>query len=161
MFYRKWITTQARERMCLLPMVYCIKRAAGDTKGQDASFTNLRPGFLPRSKLKMSSSRGPSRTTHPAVSRQELPQCLPSPTSSHPHISRSAPCQLCRDPHLSSNLLPRPYSLLCAYWKLITAAFANCISSSREDGTHDRSCPRTSSLGDRSDRHWQEQRKYY
>lgn len=48
MFYRKWIMTQARMNIYLLPMVCCIKWAAGDTKGQDASFTNLRPGFLLR-----------------------------------------------------------------------------------------------------------------
>ena len=154
---------QAR-KMYLLPMVYCMKWAAGDTKGQDASFTNLRPGLLLRSKLKMSSSRGPSRTTHLAVRRQELPQCLPSPTSNHPHPRSTAPCQLCRDPHLSSNLLSRSYSLPCAYWQLITASFDDCISSLWEAGTHDRSCTRTTSLGGRSDRDgWEQslQRKDY
>lgn len=102
------------------------------------------------SQEKMSSSWGPSRTTQLAVRRQELPQCLPS-SSNHPHPCSVAPCQLCRDPHLSSNLLSRPYSLPCAYWQLVTAAFADCISSLWEAETHDRSCTRTTSLGGRSD----------
>lgn len=133
--------------MYLLPTVYCITWAARDTEEQDASVTSLTPGFLPRSKMKMSSSWGSSRTTRLAARRKELPQHLPSPTSNHPHLHSTAPCQLCRDPHLSSNLLSRRHLLPCAYWQPITASFADCVSSSWEAGIHDRSCTRTTSLG--------------
>lgn len=129
--YRKWITMLGREKMYLLPVVYYIKWAAGDMKGQDASFTNLRSGFLPRTKVKISSTQGPSRTTHLADRRQEIHKYLHS-TSSHRHLCSVAPCRLCRDLWLSSKLLSRPYSLPCEYWQLVTLSFVTGMGKNKE-----------------------------
>lgn len=68
--------------------------------------------------MKASSSQGPSKTTHLAVSSSST-SLLPPPTWS--------PWQLCRDLHHSSKFLPRPYSAPCAYQQLITASCATAL----------------------------------
>lgn len=158
-FYRKWIMMQARKKMYLFPMVYCIKWAAGDRKGQHASFTKLRPGFLPRSKLKISSSWGlPGPLTWQSEGRRSHSAfLLPPPTTLISVLQLLA----------SSAETLIFLSTFCqdhTYYPVHTVSLFDCVSSLWEAGTHDRSCARTTSLGSRSDRDgWEQstQRKEY
>lgn len=140
----KWLITQVRGKMYLLPTKWRYKN-------RGFFFRTCYIRLSPQEWVEYKQQSGAFQDHSPGSPKAGALQCLPPLTSNYPHLHSRVPCHPCSDPHLSFSLLSWLHSSLSAYWQFITASSADCISSLRESGTCDRGCTKTTTFGGKND----------